>query len=114
MPVCGIFSLFFMKKSQSAFFTFIYEKLLILKKSGLVKQVDQMVISVSLDTKFLLFKFCHIPFIKIIDDGLGIRQVFGSLDMTFSRLFQTFFDADLRILDSGSLGRVFGSVEKFN
>ncbi|PKY57264.1 hypothetical protein RhiirA4_478209 [Rhizophagus irregularis] len=72
--------------------------------------------------------FCHIPFIKITDDGLGIRQVFrvsgvwilidgldlrvlectasssgrvfASLDITFHQLLRNFFDVDSRILDS--------------
>ncbi|UZO07522.1 uncharacterized protein OCT59_027806 [Rhizophagus irregularis] len=35
-----------------------------------------------------------------------LLQVFGSLDMTFRQLFQTFFDADSRILNSD--GMLFG------
>ncbi|CAB4494723.1 unnamed protein product [Rhizophagus irregularis] len=102
MPVCGIFSLFFMKKSQSAFFTFIYEKLPILKKSGLVKQVDQTVISVSLDTTF--------PTVCSFFAGL---RLFGH-DISKTRWIRWAWTREIlvtgslvlywRILDSGSPG----------
>ncbi|PKY32570.1 hypothetical protein RhiirB3_450847 [Rhizophagus irregularis] len=61
--------------------------------------------------------FCHIPFIKIIDDGLGIRQIFlvseaglqlfgHDISSAFSTLFRRrFTDLEFwRILDSGSPG----------